>query len=506
MLAEHFGPRIQDYDIKIYATDIDEEALNSARRGEYSLETVRRIRPEWREKYFQGKELMRVSREIRRLVIFGRSNLAQQAPISHVHLLVCRNVLIYFDSDSQKHILNRLHYALEPDGILFLGKSESQLANSRQFQRLNSRWRMFRRISNSTVVDDRAEMTNEIVKSTMKESSGDGHELANLKQHQRSLMDTLRVGVIALGPDDVIVQHNTFAQTLFGVAANNMVERRLADTDLYARIPELGPRLSATSAKNEASRFGTRIKAGDEEKLIEVTLRPLLDENGERDGTIIYLEDQSIQEKLQIAVEALESTSEELQTANEELETTNEELQSTNEELETTNEELQSTNEELETTNEELQSLNEELETTNQELEERTKELDQVNNVYEQTLEKIRLPVMLVNQERHIEFWNTMALRMFGFKSKPPMDLTIDQLPLPQSLKSHIIRKHRAVLIKEHPMVARGQDLGSRFNSVADIHFSVIPREDRTQNVLIMFERTSGQDGGKARRKKRNGR
>ena len=85
-------------------------------------------------------------------------------------------------------------------------------------------------------------------------------------------------------------------------------------------------------------------------------------------------------------------------------------LQSTNEELETTNEELQSTNEELETTNEELQSLNEELETTNQELEERTKELDQVNNVYEQTLEKIRLPVMLVNQERHIEFWNTMAL------------------------------------------------------------------------------------------------
>ncbi|HWH56376.1 MAG TPA: PAS domain-containing protein [Terriglobales bacterium] len=200
-----------------------------------------------------------------------------------------------------------------------------------------------------------------------------------------------------------------------------------------------------------------------------------------------------MQEKLQTTVEELESTSEELQSANEELETTNEELQSTNEELETTNEELQSTNEELETTNEELQSLNEELETTNQELEERTKELDQVNSVYAQTLEKIRLPVMLVNQERHIEFWNQMALRLFGFKSKPPVDLTIDQLPLSESMRSMLIRRHRAVLVKEQPMVARGQDMGPRYGSQADVHFSLIPREDRTRNVLIMFEpQTSG--------------
>ena len=155
-------------------------------------------------------------------------------------------------------------------------------------------------------------------------------------------------------------------------------------------MPSCRPRGSTTNLRG----FPTRIKTGNEEKLLEVTTRPLLDERGQRCGTLIYLDDQSVQEKLQTTVEELESTSEELQSANEELETTNEELQSTNEELETTNEELQSTNEELETTNEELQSLNEELETTNQELEERTKELDQVNSVYAQTLEKIRLPVM----------------------------------------------------------------------------------------------------------------
>lgn len=503
LLAEHFGPRIQDYDIKIYATDIDDDALNSARRGEYSLDAVRRVRPEWREKYFHGKGLLRVNREIRRLVIFGRSNLGQDAPISHVNLLVCRNVLIYFDSELQKQILNRLHYALEPGGILFLGKSESQLTNSPQFLRMNARWRIFQRITSLPGAEERSDRRQEITEAATNDRTS--HEAENLRQQHRYLMETLRIGVFSLSADDTITQHNTAALTLCGLAPANLIGKRLTDTDLFLRIPELGGQLQATRVNNESSRFPARVKVGNEEKLLEVTIRPLLDERAERCGTLIYLDDQSVQEKLQTTVEELESTSEELQSANEELETTNEELQSTNEELETTNEELQSTNEELETTNEELQSLNEELETTNQELEERTKELDQVNSVYAQTLEKIRLPVMLVNQERHIEFWNQMALRLFGFKSKPPMDLTVDQLPLSESMRNMLIRRHRAVLLKEEPMVARGQDMGPRYGSKADVHFSVIPREDRSRNVLIMFEPQAGDGnvtGEKAKKKK----
>ena len=502
LLAEYFGSRIQDYDIKIYATDIDEEALNIARRGEYSLDAARKVRSEWREKYFHGKGLLRVNREIRRLVIFGRSNLGQDAPISHVNLLVCRNLLIYFDSDLQKQILGRIHYALDPGGVLFLGKSESQLTNSQQFQRVNARWRIFQRITASPMLDDRPEMQQESSEQPANHGARASQELDGLRQQQRYFMETLRIGVFSLSADESIAQHNTAALTLCGLPPANLTGRRLADTDIFMRVPDLGPHLHATRINNESSRFSARIKMGSEEKLIEVAIRPLLDEKGQRSGTLIYFEDQTVQEKLQTTVEELESTSEELQSANEELETTNEELQSTNEELETTNEELQSTNEELETTNEELQSLNEELETTNQELEERTKELDQVNSVYAQTLEKIRLPVMLVNGERHIEFWNSMALRLFGFKSKPPVDLTIDQLPLSESLKNLLIRRHRAVLVKEQPIVARGQDLGSRFNSMADIHFSVIPREDRTNNVLIMFEPTAQKPDGSAERKR----
>jgi two-component system CheB/CheR fusion protein len=504
LLAEHFGSRIQDYDVKIYATDIDADALNTARRGEYSLDAARRVSPEWREKYFHGKGLLRVNREVRRLVIFGRSNLAQDAPISHVNLLVCRNVLIYFAPDLQKQILGRLHYALEPGGILFLGKSESQLTNSRLFDRMNARWRIFQRITSTPSLEERPDQHTEVAEPVNNHVNRANLELEAARQQYRYLLEALRIGALLLNVDDTITQHNSAALTLCGLAPANLVGRRLSDTDLFVRIGDLGTQLQATRLNNESSRFPSRVKSGSEERLLEVTMRPILGETGQRTGTLIYLDDQTVQEKLQTTVEELESTSEELQSANEELETTNEELQSTNEELETTNEELQSTNEELETTNEELQSLNEELETMNQELEERTKELDQVNSVYAQTLEKIRLPVMLVNQEQRIEFWNAMALRLFGFKSKPPVDLTIEQLPLSQDLKNLLIRRHRAVLVKGQPMIARSQDLGARLNGVADIHFSAIPRENRTNNVLIMFEPINGGRDGSKRRHRRS--
>ncbi len=487
LLAEFFGPRILEFDIKIYATDIDEEELTIARRGEYPAEALRKIRPEWREKYFHGKGPLRVNRDIRRLVIFGRSNLGQDAPISHVNLLTCRNVLIYFDPELQEQILSRLHYALEPGGILFLGKSESQLTNSNQFRRLNSRWRIFQRI---TPLETRDVEDEDATFTTPREEANTNkvrEELDALMLQQRYMMDTGRLGVMIIGPDDVIKQHNSAMLALYGLTPLNLVGKRLQDTDLFVRIPELAVQLRSTRLNNESSRMQSRLRAGSEERMLELTLRPVLDDRGESSGTLICCEDVTLQEKLQKTIEELQSTCEELQSANEELETTNEELQSTNEELETTNEELQSTNEELETTNEELQSLNEELETTIQELEERSKELDELNSVYTQTLEKIRLPVMLVAKDRRIQFWNSAALRLFGFRSKPPVEFQLEQLPVPEEFRNMVVRRHRAVLVKQKPILARKQDMGGRVGEV-DVHFNVVTEEDHNTNVLITFE------------------
>jgi two-component system CheB/CheR fusion protein len=292
------------------------------------------------------------------------------------------------------------------------------------------------------------------------------------------MLETLQLGVLVLSPDDTIVQNNSSILALYGLPPKNLSGKRLPDTDLFARMPDLDIQLQASRLNNETSRFQNRVKVGGEEHLLQMTLRPLLDHRGTRSGTLVYCEDVTVQEKLQTAVEELESTSEELQSANEE--------------LETTNEELQSTNEELETTNEELQSLNEELETTNQELEERGKDLDQINSLYAQTLEKIRLPVMLVNSERHIEFWNTMALQLFGFRSKPPIEFRLEQLPLAESLRNQIVRRVRSVLLKQQPVITRNIELPGRLYPLVDIHYTVVEREDRGSDVLIMYEPHGG--------------
>jgi two-component system, chemotaxis family, CheB/CheR fusion protein len=362
---------------------------------------------------------------------------------------------------------------------------ESQLTDSAQFRRLNPRWRIFRRITPgmSTEADSEAQGNEEQAPGLDRSRKG----LDELRLRQQYLFETVRLGVLLLSPDDDIIQHNAALLTLYGLPSGSLVGRSLQDTDLLARTPELEPELQDCRLTNQTKHFQSRVRVGNEARLIEITLRPILDDRGRHSATFVYFEDETVQEKLQSTIEELESTTEELQSANEELETTNEELQSTNEELETTNEELQSTNEELETTNEELQSLNEELETTNQELEERRKDLDVLSTLYVQTLEKIRAPIMLVDNEDKIQFWNSMALRLFGFRSRPPVEFRLDQLPLPEPVRDLIIRRHRAALLQRKTLIARKQALFGKTHSVVDIHFSPVNREDES-SVLITFD------------------
>ncbi len=482
-LSELLGPRLPQFDIKIYATDVDEEALATARRAEYPAEALRHVRPRWREKYFHGKTMLRVNRDIRRLVIFGHSNLAKDAPISHVNLVACRNVLIYFGSDLQRYILTRLDYALEPGGILFLGKAESQLSNSTSFHRLNARWRIFQKI----VSEPERATPPSLPEPAGEEAVAPEQQLETTRSEQRKTLDALGLGVIVIGPDGTITQSNAAVLTMHGLAPSQLVGKKLKNTAIYTQSPELDTHIQASKDSHGISRFLTKVKVGENEHVLEVTLRPAVDNQGQRGGSLIAYEDVTAESKLQQAITELESTSAELQSANEELETTNEELQSTNEELETTNEELQSTNEELETTNEELQSLNEELQTANQELEEQGRQVEQINSFYEQALERIPLPVMLVTHENQIEFWNSMALRLFGFKSRPPVELDLGQLPVENSARQQIVQRVRATLAKKKPTVLRRFTLPDGVTRIVDVNFSLVEREGRPSTVLLVF-------------------
>jgi PAS domain-containing protein len=163
------------------------------------------------------------------------------------------------------------------------------------------------------------------------------------------------------------------------------------------------------------------------------------------------------------------------------------------------NEELQSTNEELETTNEELQSLNEELETMNEELQVRTEEMDQLNSRYVETLERMPFPVMLLNEQMKIEFWNTRAQKLFGFKAKPVVQLDLEQLPISESARKLFKRKHQSALQKGGVAQAKGESLGVNGYDSANIQFTCV-EQGTAKNVLVMIERSAApsRDGSRS--------
>ncbi len=489
LLMEHFKGKPQENDIKVYATDVDEQALKVARRGEYTAEKLRHVRPEWQEKYFTGDKLCHVNRDIRRLVIFGHSNLVSDAPISHVQLLLCRNVLIYFDSPLQKQILYRLHYGLEPRGVLMLGKAESQMGQSSLFRVLNSKWRIFQRFEpedREYIRERRMLVAREEV--PMAKASQD-HDL--LKLYHEALLETLQPGVLVLDSRGVIISDNEAVARLWNLK-EKIAGRSIEETAIPSRCPELLVRLETIrkSAGQTSFEYASRVDDGDEERNLAVTLKAIVSPGGGNVGTLIHVEDTTPRQKLQNTAERLQTTSQELQSTNEELETTNEELQSTNEELETTNEELQSTNEELETTNEELQALNEELATTNEELEVRTKELDDLSTRYSAMLAKVPLPLMLVADEGRVQLWNENAENFFGLSAKSVVGLRLEQLPFPESLRKPLARQYREALARGLPKVLRNKYIEMEaFRGPLDIRFTPVTSQDSsTGMMIIMFE------------------
>lgn len=485
LFSELLGPRVKEYEIKIYATDNDADALNTARRAEYHAEALQGVSAEIKARYFTGVGPRRVVRDTRRMVIFGRSNLLADAPISHIDLLVCRNVLIYFNGAAQERILERLKYALNDGGILFLGKSESQLRRDSDFVPMNGRWRIFQRRARPDD-SERPDNTETARNDAMQLRDKAYHELEQLKLYYETLVTTLEPGILVLDAGDTVITENDKILKLWELS-ETLVGKKLQDTQLWQRCPELEKRLAESRANRPRTvRFDC---APNEETAVAATIKPIISESGAGQvGTLIYMENVTSQVTLQGTIAELETAAEELQSTNEEMETTNEELQSTNEELETTNEELQSTNEELETTNEELQSLNEELETTNEELTSRTHELDEVNSRYRELIERMPLPVLLVNEDAMVYMFNSAAQRTFGFANPSEKGISLKELPLDNNTRLAMLRRLRLVLQNGKASHIRNcHFITNRFDGMTDIHFTPLAATGTRGGVIVIF-------------------
>ncbi len=415
LLAEALGREEYRDRVKIYATDVDEQALTHARQATYTDKQVTGVPPAYVEKYFvrEGERFV-FDKELRRSVIFGRHDLVQDAPISRVNLLVCRNALMYFNSEAQTRILARFHFALADGGVLFLGKAEMLLSQPHAFAPIDLRRRIFRKIARNGSRDRAAPAGRQ----------PPAHDTADasLGELYPVVFDAGAPAQIVVDSDGVLVLANGRARGLFGITAAD-VGRPIRDLELSYRPVELRGPIEQATAQHRASSLKDVVweAAGQPKRYFDVLVVPLHRGDGRGLATVVTFADvtraRDLETELARSKQDLETAYEELQSTNEELETTNEELQSTVEELETTNEELQSTNEELETMNEELQSTNEELHATNQDLRDRGDELNRANAFLHSILAGVRHGVIVVDRDLRVIAWNYRAEALWGLRS-----------------------------------------------------------------------------------------
>jgi two-component system CheB/CheR fusion protein len=414
-LAETLGPDVFRERVKIYATDVDEEQLNEARQAAYGEREMQTVPAELRERYFEASGNRYLFRkDLRRSVIFGRNDLVQDAPISRIDLLACRNTLMYFNAETQSKILGRFLFALADGGVLFLGKAEMLLSHGNLFEPIDLKRRVFRRAPRFPQAP--GAMLAELPR-------GSSAPVTGLDQLRGEAISASPLAELVLTPDDVVAATNRRLEKQFGVSSRDL-GRPFRDLDLSYRPVELRRYIEQAKVERRTLRIpDIQLARGAGETVhLQIQVSPLTDAEGSLLGVSVIFDDVSeargLQHDLEHTNQRLEAAFEELQSTNEELETTNEELQSTVEELETTNEELQSTNEELETMNEEIQSANDELQSINDQLRVNTGRLDEANGFLDAVLTCLQAGVAVVDHDLRIEMWNRRAEDMWGLRAE----------------------------------------------------------------------------------------
>jgi two-component system CheB/CheR fusion protein len=344
VLAEVLGIETFRERVKIYGTDVDNEALNQARQASYPVKDLEEVPPKLVETYFESAGDRRLFRkDLRRNVIFGRHDLIQDAPISRLDLLVCRNCLMYFNAETQGRILERFHFAVNDGGYLVLGKAEMLLSHGNTFTPVDLKRRVFQKVARGT---PRARLW---LTGNGNGNGGDGppSPLVNHIRVRESAFDSGPVPHIVVDANGFLALANQQARTQFNLATADL-GRPFNDVELSFRPVDLRPVIEQVSngeSRPASIREVEWLRAPGEPEFLDVQVAPLRDHanNGLLGVSVTFTpvtQAKRLQEELRRANAQLEGAYEELQSSNEELETTNEELQSTVEELETTNEEL----------------------------------------------------------------------------------------------------------------------------------------------------------------------
>ena len=404
--------------IKIFATDIDKEAVAFAGTGLYPESIQADITPQRLARFFTlTNGQYQINRSIREMVVFAYQNLVKDPPFTRISLVSCRNLLIYLQPVLQRKALALLTYALVPGGFLFLGSSENLGHLGHQYHTIDSRWKIFRLAQNGRgSLTDILSLGRETTKGSPLATrpsrlTGDDMLLDRIHQELIQALDQICFVVDA----DFRLLHS------YGNTANVLsIPPGRATLDLLRMVPvELGTVLRSTLlqvVKENREVTCHMALPGAFPSPVRIRIRPILQE---RENLFLIFLEQTDRASVGPAVssEAADTAQfrhleAELQFTRENLQATIEELETANEELQATNEELVSANEELQSTNEELQSVNEELQTVNSEYQQKIEELTQLHNDIDHLLRITEVGILFVDENLRIRKFTPAASRI----------------------------------------------------------------------------------------------
>jgi two-component system CheB/CheR fusion protein len=430
--------------VQIFATDIDEDALSVARSGRYPAGLIDGVPQERLNRFFMSDDISyTISKDIRDLCIFSPHSVLKDPPFSRIDLISCRNLLIYFGADFQSKVIPIFHFALKPDGYLFLGSSENIGGHGHLFAPIDKKYRIFQRrahVVGPLPFPSFVPIGNRAGSHLNDHRDQHGSATVNLRRVVESrVLDHFTPAYVVINNEGNVVLYSArtgkYLEPSPGVPSHQLVTmtRRGLRLDLRAAIRE------AKETRHTATRSNVAVEFEDRVQLVDLTVEPL----GHHPADPLFLvlfadvgQPQAADAKASTAAgdqnterleQELTDTRERLQATIEEYETAMEELKSSNEELQSMNEELQSTNEELETSKEELQSLNEELHTVNAELNSKVEEVDRSNSDLRNLFESTQIATIFLDRDLIIRGFTPAVVGIFNLissdRGRPLMDI-----------------------------------------------------------------------------------